>query len=813
MNKNLLQKPTQSFTKKNTWSKTGATLLFFILVCVNLTQAQSPTLAWAKGMGGTVSDVGRSIAVDGAGNVYTTGYFSGTVDFDPNAGVSNLTSAGSVDIFVSKLDARGNLLWAKGIGGISAEIAYGIAVDATGNVYTTGYFTGTVDFDPNAGVSNLTTAGGIDIFVSKLDTTGNLVWAKAMGGTGADSAIGIAVDITGDVYTTGYFNGTADFDPNAGVLNLTSAAFSDIFVSKIDASGTFVWAKAMGGTSGDQGKSVVVDGVGNVYTTGSFQGTADFDPNAGVLNFTTDGNDDIFVSKLDATGNLVWAKKMGGSTNDTGNSIVVDATGNVYTTGSFSVTVDFDPNSGVSNLTVTGAMDIFVSKLDASGNFVWAKAMGGTSFDIGLGIALDATGNIYTTGHFQETADFNPNAGVSNLTAAGFHDIFVSKLDATGTFAWAKAMGGSTGNDYGYGIAVNGGNVHTTGYFNGTVDFDPNAGVSNLISAGGDDIFVHKMNVTAAALRFDGVNDYVNCGNSASYNLTGSLSIEAYINRSILNTDDCIVGKDNFASSTGYSFWVYQNNKLIFRLGNREYTSTSTISQNTWTHVAATFNAGIVNLYINGVLDATFSGVAPPVSNSNGLYIGTPQDALGNSLFAFSGTIDEVRLWNRALPQTEIMNNMNCELPTGQTGLLSYYQFNQGANGANNSTVTALTDASGDSNTGTLTNFALSGTTSNWVLPGGVTTGNTCSTFLSTNDFAFTSNISVYPNPSKDIFSINSDAIGSIVIYDLNGKIIETENLDLGITKLDLSNYPNGIYLMKVINDSNQTKIIKLIKE
>ena len=122
MKKNVFEKPIQSFTKKNTWSKTAAVLLFFILVCVNVTQAQSPNLAWAKGMGGINSDVGRSVTVDGAGNVYTTGYFEGTVDFDPNAGVLNLTSAGGLDIFVSKLDVTGNLVWAKGMGVALASI-------------------------------------------------------------------------------------------------------------------------------------------------------------------------------------------------------------------------------------------------------------------------------------------------------------------------------------------------------------------------------------------------------------------------------------------------------------------------------------------------------------------------------------------------------------------------------------------------------------------------------------------------------------------------------------------------------------------
>ena len=159
MNKNLPQKPMKSFTKKNIWSKTAATLLFFILVCVNVTQAQSPNVAWAKGMGGPGGDQGRSVAVDATGNVYTTGYFQGTVDFDPNAGVLNLTSAGAGDIFVSKLDATGNLVWAKAMGGSTDDTGYCIAVDGVGNVYTTGYFSGTVDFDPNAGVLNLTSVG------------------------------------------------------------------------------------------------------------------------------------------------------------------------------------------------------------------------------------------------------------------------------------------------------------------------------------------------------------------------------------------------------------------------------------------------------------------------------------------------------------------------------------------------------------------------------------------------------------------------------------------------------------------------------
>jgi len=429
--------------------------------------AQVPGLVWAKRIGSTSSDIGQSIALDGSGNVYTTGRFDGTVDFDPGAGVFNLTSVG-LDIFVSKLDASGNFVWAKNMSSTGHDIGFSIALDGSGKVYTTGSFQGTVDFDPDTAISyTLTSAGGDDIFVSKLDASGN-------------------------VYTIGYFQNTADFDPGAGTFNLVSAGIADIFVSKLDASGNFIWAKHMGGTIYDVGLSIALDGAGNVYTTGYFEGTADFDPGAGVFNLVSAGNYEIFVSKLDASGNFVWAKRMGGTSADYGTSIALDGSDNVYTTGSFQGTVDFDPGAGVFNLVSAGNYEIFVSKLDASGIFQWAKSMGGTIIDFPYSIALDGSGNIYTTGYFQGTADFDPGTGTFTLTSAGAEDIFVSELDASGNFICAGGMGG-TSDDVGYSIALDGsGNIYTTGFLNGSVDFDPGPGVSNLVSAGGYDIFVTK---------------------------------------------------------------------------------------------------------------------------------------------------------------------------------------------------------------------------------------------------------------------------------------------------------------------------------
>ena len=463
---------------------------------------------WAQQMGGRSSNRGWGTAVDGNGNVYTTGEFAGTVDFDPGASVFNLTSVGGADIFVSKLDSAGNFVWARQMGGRSRDLGFGVAVDGGGNVHTTGFFSGTADFDPGASVFNLTSVVvGRDIFVSKLDSAGNFVWARQMGGRSRDRGYGVAVDGNGNVYTTGEFAGTVDFDPGASVFNLTSKnGGADIFVSKLDSAGNFVWARQMGGASFDRGIGVAVDGSGNVYTTGFFNGTTDFDPGAGIFNLTAVGAVDIFVSKLDSAGNFVWAQRMGGGSSDVGSGVALDSSGNVYTTGFFRGIADFDPGGGRVAARSAGDEDIFVSKLDSAGNFVWARQIGGTSVDEAFGVAVDGTGNVYTTGFFSGTADFDPGGGIFNLTAAGGGnifvsggDIFVSKLDSAGNFVWAQQIGGAS-FDRGIGVAVDGsGNVYATGFFSGTADFDPGAGIFNLTSVGGTDIFVAKFKDESSA--------------------------------------------------------------------------------------------------------------------------------------------------------------------------------------------------------------------------------------------------------------------------------------------------------------------------
>jgi len=485
---NLVRHPRLSARKEMLTFVSMTMLIHVMLFCLSAT-AQAPDWLWARGMNGDSTCTPSSIAIDTAlnGDIYTAGWFFGTVDFNPGAGVFNLTSVGARDIFISKLNASGNFVWARRMSGINYEEVTSIAIDPSGNgdVYTTGYFEGTVDFDPGAGVFNLTAVSQNDIFISKLNSLGNFIWAKQIGGFSNQNSRSIALDPSesGYIYTTGVFGGMTDFDPGAGVFNLTSLTTHDLFVSKLDSAGNFVWAKAMGGatfTDYARGSSISIDpaGSGNVYTTGSFFGTIDFDPGAGVFNLTSTvtTTHDIFISKLDSAGNFIWAKQMGGTGHDSPYSIAIDpfGSGNVYTTGWFLGTADFDPGAGIFNLISDGDYDIFISKLNASGNFVWAKRIGGINSELAYSLILDPSGSggVYTTGYFIETVDFDPGPGTFNLTTAiGTNGMFILKLDSSGNFMWAKDTGGS-GGTVGLAAALDAfGKVHVAGTFGGSASF------------------------------------------------------------------------------------------------------------------------------------------------------------------------------------------------------------------------------------------------------------------------------------------------------------------------------------------------------
>jgi hypothetical protein len=470
------------------------TLITLILSMFFATFAHASTHAysWTKTMGGINDDFGFSVAVDGSGNVYVTGRFEGTVDFDPGAGTDNHTSAGGYDIYLTRINSDGTYGWTKTIGGGSDDRGRSVAVDGNANIYVTGLFSGTVDFDPGAGTDNHTSAASSDMFLTRFDDEGNYGWTKTMGGTGYEVGLSVAADGSGNVYFTGTFEGTADFDPGAGTDNHTSVGDADIFLTKINSDGSYGWTKTMGGGSDGVGWAVALDGSGNVYVTGEFKGTTDFDPGAGTDNHTPEGDSDIFLTRINSDGSYGWTKTMGGTGVDIGYSVALDGNGNIYVTGSFNGTVDLDPGVATDNHTSAGGFDIFLTRINSDGSYGWAKTMGGTGADEGNSVAVDGRGNVYVTGFFHGTVDFDPGVATDNHTSAGDVDIFLTRINSDGSYGWTKAMGGVSA-DISYWVAVDGsGNVYVVGYFAGTADFDPGVATDNHTSVGGFDIFLTK---------------------------------------------------------------------------------------------------------------------------------------------------------------------------------------------------------------------------------------------------------------------------------------------------------------------------------
>ncbi|MFM2017648.1 MAG: hypothetical protein RL007_1304, partial [Bacteroidota bacterium] len=455
------------------------------------------SFAWAGSFGSGSNEEGRGIAVDASGNVYSTGSFTGSGDFDPGPGTLTLTSAGSTDVFISKLDASGNHVWAVRMGGTGPQAATDIALDNAGNIYIIGNFNNSIDMDPGPGVVNITSLGAQDVFIGKYDPSGNHIWSKRFGSISHEAITSITIDASGNVLTCGSFAGTTDFDPGAGTANQTATSTSDGYISKLDANGNYVWAKQIPLGGSNTASAIVCDAAGTIYLTGYYEGTVDFDPGAGSYPITSAGLIDIFTLKLLSNGDFNWAGSMGSSTAaDYGRSIAIDANGDVVVTGEFQGTADLDPTVGVYNLTSLGVKDIFVSKFTPStASFVWAVHIGDVNNEIGYGVAIDAGGTIYITGNFIGTVDFDPGAGNATVSSNGNQrDCFILKLDAAGNYIWSGTYGSASLGDDAYAIYIDAAtNIYTTGYYQGTVDFDPGSGTADLTSGGQTDAYVLKI--------------------------------------------------------------------------------------------------------------------------------------------------------------------------------------------------------------------------------------------------------------------------------------------------------------------------------
>ena len=459
-------------------------------------------LLTALRLSGLGADAHLRVAADPVGNTYVVGSFSGTVDFDPSAATAvNLTSHGGTDIFVAKYGFGGRLVWARSAGGVGDDSAADVAFDGAGNVYVGGTFNGTADFNPGAVTANLTAAVGGSAVVWKLDFNGNLFLARSVAGPGASAASSIAVDPIGNVFLSGQYTGTADFDPSAAAANLTAATpTGSAFAWRLEANGRYGWARSFDSTGSVEATAIAVDGAGNVYAAGRFTGVTDFDPSASKYNLNGGSIWTPFATKLGFTGNFLWAKAAVATSAPSAapngvTGLAVDSVGNVYLAGNFAGTVDFDPNAGMaSQSSLSNSVDGFAWKLDFAGKYVWATRFGGTADEAVTDLGLDKAGNTFVAGTFTGTGDFDPGTSVATLVSgSGAADAFLLRLNASGGLTYARAFGGGMSTTRVTGVWADGaGNVYLAGGFSGVADFEPSATIASLDGGTGSG-FVAKL--------------------------------------------------------------------------------------------------------------------------------------------------------------------------------------------------------------------------------------------------------------------------------------------------------------------------------
>lgn len=682
-------------------------LTFLVLVLIEIgTHAQNQSLEWAHSIGGTTGDRGQDITVDQSGNVYTVGAFTGTVDFDFSNNTANI-SANGTDAFIQKINAQGQFLWVRSISGNGLSWANAVVVDEMSNVYTVGFFRDSINLDPNSGIQTVTSNGLDDFFVQKLDSNGNFQWGYSIGANGHDRAYDIAVDALGNLYVCGVYNGLVDFDPGPGIVNHNGSGF---FIQKINSNGQLIWVQTYSGiASGTHTSTITVDSKGNVYCAGSFYGTIDFDPDTALMR-------NRFA----------------------GNSLSPDA---------------------------------FILKLDTAGSYVWVNTMGGTSGSDGArieGIVVDTNENIFVTGRFEGTVDFNPRTPINNRTSfASTYDLFIQKVDPIGDEVWTHTFG-RWGNDYGNDIALDkNGNIYTIGMANSGFDFDPDTSFFNVPMD--EDMFIHKLD---SAGSFSWVK--LMQGSSADY-------------------------------SFGHAIYIDEAGS-IYTVG--EYNNTSDFDPGT----------GTLNLTSNGLLDGFVQKLSICNSSSrvdviqacnsytwiNGVTYTSSNNTAKDTIFTAGcdSVFVSLDLTIDTLNTVVVQNGITLNATVSNTN----YQWLDC-----NNNYTLITGATNQSYTVTM-----NGSYAVEISKNGCKDTSTCIAVISvglSQQETVEAEFNIYPNPVQStlitelVGKINPDE--ELLIYDLTGRVIIQKQLKSSIERIDLSTFKDGVYLVQY---RNQTKKFVLNK-
>lgn len=792
------------------------------LLCSAIGIAQIPTTTWAKSAGGTGSDDGRGISYDAAGNIYVTGGFNGSATF----GSTVLTSGGGREMFIAKYDPAGNVIWAKSGGSTGSDRGTAIITDANGNSYVTGYFdawsssgtfgaqtvsttsstydiflakydsSGTclwatavegnddsdwpndIDLDGNNnvyitgyyagsadfGADTLNSGGsgsiGTNIFVAKYNSSGVNQWAIDAGGNHNDVGNGISVDAAGNIYATGYFRNTGTF--GSLTLNAGGTDVQDVYLVKYNTSGVEQWAKKGTGTHSNSGKSVKIDGNGDLILTGYFTGNANFDGTSiistdDILNNPTQ---DMFIAKYNASGAIQWIKQAGGIRSTTPEGIAIDSYNNINLVGTMGGDLIFGADTlfNYADGQNFDYDDIFIATYSTNGTFLWAKHGGDGYDDQGRGITIDDDNNIYITGNFDEDCCGAPGA-FDGVTIAGgddnnVNDVFIVKLTPQTDILYTKT------------------DVDCNGNFTGAIDITPNFGSpAYSFSWTGPNSFTAS---TEDILGLEGGMYYVSVTDGGSVTVNDSVLV---IDPPLL----VLTAGQNFPASAcnmndGAAHIIVSGGTEVIGPTPYYYFWNDPASQTS--QLATQLYPGPVQIVVvdeNGCTDSLTIVVQPYLSDNDILTLTLPTQTGAAVISAANHTV-----------------TIEVSSGTGLTNLSPTITFSDCA------TMNPVSGTMQDFSSGPVpyTVTAMNGTQQVWM----VTVTEEIITEISKNDLDQT--LIIYPNPTTGLINIDLNNDYHIELYSASGKLVYKRNVfGLNNITVDFSLYPKGVYYVHSVGE------------
>ena len=760
-----------------------------------------PSLVWATYFGAAQADIAYGITTDGNGNVYVTGITSSIAGI-ATTGSFQTTNLGGSDAYIAKFNKAGILQWSTFFGGTDSENGYGIVSGNNGKIYITGSTYSNSGIATSGTYQTVYGGGSGDAFVTQFETNGSRSWTTYYGGAGNEIAYNIAIDINGDVYITGRTYSPSNIATIGAYQTSIASNYSDAFLAKFDATGNIIWGTYFGGTANETGYGINCDDSSNIYLVGStfsssgISTSGSYQPNYG-------GNyGDAFISKFNASGNLLWATYYGSNLgNDIAYDVVTDNSGYIYIDGYTNGNDSILATPGAYQASNAGLADAFIAKFSNNGNRIWSTYFGGTNNDAVYSIAKNSNGKIYVTGYTQSTIGLATVGAYQPNYVSCDDAIFAEFSSSTGNKLWATYFSGVSDGDYAKDVTIdNNDYVYICGQTN-RINGIATVNANQYTNAGSTDAFIAKFG-DCTPFTFSSGNDTSVCpGSSVLLNATFNGSISWL--GGVVNNQPFIPSYTNYvavASDVNGCFETDTVHVIVLSLP----IVTANASQNICSGQSITLNGGGASTYqwSNGVVN----GVAfTPTTTTT--YFVTGIDS--NGCMNYANTTVSVN----PLPTPAVNKTANTLSLSGGPYATYYWLMN-------NQPIPAATNA---------TYFV----TQNGDYKAIVSTIEGCTatspgifvTTVGINDVNTGNGISMYPNPVSEILVVMIDsreknAGGSIEVLDVLGKVIASTSLGnrtsaTSIIQVEMSteNWSSGVYFISYKDSEGRTGTVKVVKE